>query len=117
MTHYWLAAVFAALSFAILQLSTIGRQLMSTQEVVDALTAQVVKVRAEVVNARDALTAELDNVKAQLASAGVAEKVDLSGLSAAIQAVDDINPDPVPVVEEPVVDLSVEEPTQDEPPF
>lgn len=115
--YFFDAAILAGLSFAIYQSSVIGKAIMSTQEVVDALTAQVVKVRAEVISARDTLTAELDNVKAQLANAGVAEQVDLSGLTAAIQSVDDITPDPVPVVEEPVAEGPVEEPVQDAPPF
>lgn len=119
MTEYWLAAVFAALSFAIFQLSTLGAAMSDQQTAVDALTAQVVKVGEEVSAAHDALVTELASVKEQLANAGVADQVDLSGLSAAIQAVDDLNPDVVvdPVVEEPVVEEPADEPVQEGPPF
>ena len=109
---YWFdAALFAALAFAITQLSLIGRCLMATQKQVDELTVQVVKINDEVKASAAVLKAELESVKEQLAAANVpAETVDLTALAAAIQAVDDINPDPEEVpVEEPVVD-PVEEP-------
>jgi hypothetical protein len=107
---FWFdAAVFAALSFAILQLSKLGRCVMATQADVDKLVTQVIKVRGEIQN----IKSELGSVKEQLANAGVAEKIDLSGLEAAIQAADDENVDPVvepadpePVVDEPVVEDS-----------
>lgn len=89
------AAIFLTLAFISYTNSRIGKALMSTQDAVDALTAQVNKVGEEVTAAKQALTAELEAVKEQLANAGVAEQVDLSGLAAAIQAVDDINPDTV----------------------
>jgi hypothetical protein len=99
--HYFFdAAILTALAFAIIQLSTIGRSLMSTQETVDQLTAQVAKIHLEVTVAKDQLTAQLADVLAQLEAAGAVEKVDVSGLQAAIQKLDDINPDPV--VDEPV---------------
>lgn len=104
-THFWFAAILAALSFTIYQTTTIGRQLMATQQEVDALTAQVIKIGDEVKTAHAVLVAELADVKAQLAAAGSADKVDLTGLTAAIQNVDDINPDPV-------VDVPVEEPAE-----
>lgn len=101
-THFWFAAILAALGFTIYQTTTIGRHLMATQQDVDALTAQVVKIGDEVKTAHAVLVAELADVKAQLAAAGSADKVDLTGLAAAIQNVDDINPDPEPEpVEEP----------------
>lgn len=118
---YWfLAALFTGLAFAILQLSTIGRYLMATQEDVDKLVVQVVKIGDEVKVAAASLKAELDDVKAQLAAAGATTKVDLTALSAAIQTVDDIHPDVI--VDEPVVDEPVEEPVadpvvEDNPPF
>lgn len=116
---YWFdAALFAAMAYAITQLSLIGRQLMATQQDVDALTAQVVKIGDEVKTAHAVLVTELADVKAQLAAAGSADKVDLTGLAAAIQNVDDINPDPA---EEPVVEEPVEEPVtevlENDPPF
>ena len=132
---YWFdAALFAALAFAITQLSLIGRCLMATQKQVDELTVQVVKINDEVKASAAVLKAELESVKEQLAAANVpAETVDLAALAAAIQAVDDINPDPeddeeVPVgepvvdpVEEPVVVEEVAEEAvevvEDNPPF
>lgn len=105
MTHYWYAAILAALAFAIYQLATLGAAMSDQQAAVDALTAQVQKIGQEVSAAHDALVAELADVKTQLANAGVAEQVDLSGLTAAIQTVDDLNPD------------APAEPVQDEPPF
>lgn len=114
------AAILAALSYSILQLVLIGRCLMATQSDVDALTAQVVKVALEVRTAHDVLVSELAEVKAQLAAAGVADKVDLTALAAAIQNVDDINPDavaPEPVVEPVVEETVVVEPVvEDSPP-
>ena len=131
---YFDAALFAALGYAIIQLSMIGRHLMATQADVDTLVVQVVKISDEIKSSAAVLKAELETVKAQLAAANVpAESVNLTALAAAIQAVDDINPDvppadPVvePVVEEPVVDpvvdpveepVVVEEPVEDSPPF
>ena len=97
--HFWFAAILAALSFAIYQLSTLGKAVMSTQEQVDALTNQVVKIQGEVVTAKDALVAQVAALQEQLANAGVAEQVDLSGLQSAVDALDAINPDAP--VEEP----------------
>lgn len=113
--YFFHAVTLAALSFAIYQLTAVGKAIMSTQDQVDALTTQVAKVQAEVVAAKDVLVAQVVALQDQLANAGVAEQVDLSGLQAAVQALDDINPDPVveDVAEEPVV----EEPVQDAPPF
>lgn len=119
------SAVLASLGFAIYQLSQQGKFLMSTQEAVDQLTAQVAKVKNEVVVARDVLTAKLADVQAQLDAAGVTEQVDLTELTAAVQSLDDINPDEEELVEvpveEPVVDPVPEpvseEPAQDAPPF
>lgn len=116
---YWfLAALFIGLAFAILQLSTIGRYLMATQEDVDKLVVQVVKIGDEVKVAAASLKAELDDVKAQLAAAGATTKVDLTALAAAIQTVDDIHPDVVveEPVEEPVEDPVVEDVADDEVP-
>ena len=119
---YWFdAALFAATSFVIIQLTVIGRNIMGLQTQVDSLTAQVAKIGNEVTAAHDALVAELASVKDQLANAGVAETVDLSGLTAAIQAVDDLNPDVVEQpAEEPAPVLTEDapaEPVQDAPPF
>jgi cell division protein FtsB len=93
---YWFdAALFAALAFAILQLSTIGRSLMSTQAAVDAVVAQLVKARGEIVAAKDQLVAKIVDLQNQLDAGVPAEQVDLSGLKAVAQSLDDIVPDAV----------------------
>jgi hypothetical protein len=67
--------------------ATIGRLYMSTQESIDGIVAQLGK-------AKDELLTEIAAVKAQLEAASVpAETVDLTALTAAAQALDDIVPD------------------------
>jgi hypothetical protein len=67
--------------------ATIGRLYMSTQESIDGIVAQLAK-------AKDELLTEIADVKAQLEAASVpAETVDLTALTAAAQALDDIVPD------------------------
>lgn len=68
---------------------------MSTQDAVNAVTEQLVKAQREIV-------ARIADVQAQLDAAGVAEQIDLSSLTAAAQALDDVVPDPEVVVD-PVV--------------
>lgn len=111
--YFFDAAMLGALSCVIYQSSTIGRSLMSLQDQVDALTAQVAKITAEVTAKQDALLAHLADVEAQLAAAGAAEDVDLSALKTAIQNLDDINPD---AVVEPPVEVVVDEQPADETP-
>ncbi len=118
---YWFdAAMLAALSFAILQLTLQGRSIMSTQEAVDSVVAQLGKAKGEIVAARDELIAKIVDLQNQLDAGVPAEQVDLSGLKAVAQSLDDIVPDPVvvepdpvvapePVVEEPVVEDVVDE--------
>jgi len=66
---------------------TIGRLIVSTQESIDAIVVQLGKAKDEVV-------AKIADVQAQLDAAAVpAEVVDLSALSAAAQALDDVVPD------------------------
>jgi hypothetical protein len=69
---------------------TIGRLIVSTQESIDAVVAQLDKAKVEIV-------AEIASVQAQLDAAGAAEQVDLSGLTAIAQSLDDIVPDAPPV--------------------
>lgn len=83
---------------------------MAKQADVDALTAQVVKIGSEVQNVKT----ELAKVQAQVDALGV--PVDLSALTAAIQSVDDLNPDAQPAGD-PVTDPVVEEPVVDDVPF
>ena len=120
---YWFnAALFAAMAFAILQLSTIGRSLMSTQAAVDAVVTQLVKARGEIVAAKDQLVAKIVDLQNQLDAGVPAEQVDLSGLKAVAQTLDDIVPDAVveePVEEEVVVDPAdpfIEDVTDEVPP-
>ena len=66
---------------------TIGRLIVSTQESIDAVVAQLGKAKDEVV-------AKIADVQAQLAAAAVpAEVVNLDALTAAAQALDDVVPD------------------------
>ena len=124
---YWFnAALFAGLGFAILQLSTIGRSLMSTQAAVDSVVSQLGKAKGEIVAAREELVAKIVDLQNQLDAGVPAEQVDLSGLKAVAQSLDDIVPDAVEEtededeevevpVEEPVVD-PVPEPVSEVPP-
>jgi len=109
---YWIdATVLAALGFLILQLSFQGRSIMSTQAAVDAVVDQLAKAKGEIVAARDELVAKIVDLQNQLDAGVPAEQVDLSGLKAVAQALDDIVPDAV--VEDPVVEEPVEEPVVD----
>ena len=124
---YWFDAVMlAALSFAILQLTLQGRSIMSTQAAVDSVVAQLGKAKGEIVAARDELVAKIVDLQNQLDAGVPAEQVDLSGLKAVAQSLDDIVPDAVEEtddedeevevpVEEPVVD-PVPEPVSEVPP-
>lgn len=74
--------------------ATIGRLYMSTQESIDSLVAQLGKIYGEVTAQASSLRDEIAAVKAQLEAASVpAETVDLTALTAAAQALDDIVPD------------------------
>jgi predicted nucleic acid-binding Zn-ribbon protein len=94
MSYFFHAATLSALAFVIFQTTLIGRSLMATQAQVDALTAQVVKVRGEI----QVIKTEVVNLKDQLANAETVEEIDLSALESAVQAADDENVDVVPVV-------------------
>lgn len=89
-----LAAVGVAL-LAITRLIYAIEGIMSTQDAINAVTEQLVKAQREIV-------ARIADVQAQLDAAGVAEQIDLSSLTAAAQALDDVVPDPEVVVD-PVV--------------
>ena len=58
----------------------------SLQQAVDNITAQIGKAQVELVN-------RIAEVQAQLDAAGVGEDIDLSSLTAAAQALDDVVPD------------------------
>lgn len=73
---------------------TIGAS-MATQADIDNLTAQVTKVMSEVTAATNVLVAAVAALQAQI-DAGQ-PVLDLSALNAAVQALDDINPDQTPV--------------------
>jgi hypothetical protein len=95
----------AAIGLALLTLAhltrSFGRFAMSVQDAVNAITAQLVKAQGEITN-------RIADVQAQLDAAGVAEQIDLSSLTAAAQALDDVVADVAVVAEpEPVVDPTV----------
>lgn len=68
---------------------------MATQDIINAVVAQLGK-------AKDELLTQIADLNAQIADAGVAEQVDTTALTAVAQALDDIVPDAV--VTEPTAD-------------
>ena len=82
-----------------------GVLVSSAQDAVNAVTAQLVKAQREIVS-------RIAEVQAQLDAAGLAEQIDLSSLTAAAQALDDVVADELleeVVIEEPAdVDAVVE---------
>jgi hypothetical protein len=112
--HFFDAAILIAIGFTLIIQSKLGHHMASQQQAVDAVVEQLVKSREEILGAQRDLFSKIADVQAQLDAADVAT-VDLSALSAAAQALDDIVPDAV--VEAPVVDeVVVDEPVVDEPP-
>lgn len=96
------SVTLAAIGLALLTLAylshNLGRFTMSVQSAVDAITAQLTKAQGEIVS-------RIADVQAQLDNAGLADDIDLSSLSAAAQALDDVVADVAVVAEpEPVVD-------------
>lgn len=96
------SVTLAAIGLALLILAylshNLGRFTMSVQSAVDAITAQLTHAQREIVS-------RISDVQAQLDAAGVAEQIDLSSLTAAAQALDDVVADVAVVAEpEPVVD-------------
>jgi hypothetical protein len=90
------AAILAVCGFTLLVIAyltfTIERLAMSTQESIDAIVVQLGKAKDEVV-------AKISDVQTQLDAAGVpAEQVDLTALTAAAQALDDVVADAPPFV-------------------
>ena len=84
-----------ALILALLVMHTIDaldklrERIVSTQDAINAVVEQLVKAQREIVN-------RIADVQAQLDAAGVAEQVDLSSLTAAAQALDDVVADAEP---------------------
>jgi len=91
--HSFILFAVGFLCWAVAYLAfTIGRLAMSTQDSVDAIVVQLGKAKDEVV-------AKIADVQAQLDAAGVpAEQVDLTALTAAAQALDDVVADEPPFV-------------------
>lgn len=118
MSYFFDAAILTAIAFVIVQLSYLGRQLMSTQEAVDQITATLHKVLGEVSAAKDKMVEEMTALKDQIDAAGVGEKIDLSGLQSVTAALDDLNPDvielPAEVVPEDVPAEVEGDPVDDE---
>jgi polyhydroxyalkanoate synthesis regulator phasin len=75
----------------IIILDEIRNTTMATQEAVDALTAQVAKIQTEVTGAVEALKVQIAALQA-IIDAGQ-PVIDLSGLQAAVQVLDELNPD------------------------
>lgn len=86
MTNGFIAAILAIQGFTLFTTSAIGRQLMSTQETIDAVVTQLGKAKDEIVT-------EIGKLNEQIAAAGVTDQVDTTALTAAAQALDDIVPD------------------------
>lgn len=66
-----------------------GAIVSEVQSAVDAITSTLVKAQREIVS-------RIADVQAQLDAAGFAEQIDLSSLTAAAQALDDVVPDDGP---------------------
>ena len=87
-----------ALILALLVMHTIDaldklrEKIVSYQDAIDAVVEQLVKAQTEIVN-------RIADVQAQLDAAGVAEQIDLSSLTAAAQALDDVVADVEPDAE------------------
>ena len=64
-------------------------KIVSTQDAINAVVEQLVKAQREIVS-------RIADVQAQLDAAGVAEQIDLTSLTAAAQALDDVVPDDGP---------------------
>lgn len=86
MTNLFLAAILTIQGFTLFTTSAIGRHLMSTQDTINAVVAQLGK-------AKDEILTQIADLNAQIEAAGVTEQVDTTALTAAAQALDDINPD------------------------
>ena len=65
------------------QLKKIGKQMSQTQEKIDALAAQLAKAKEEIL-------AQIAELQKQIDEGAV---VDLTALTAAVQGLDDLNPD------------------------
>lgn len=79
----FIAAILTIQAFTLSATSTIGRHLMATQDIIDAVVAQLAK-------AKDEILTKIADLNAQIEAAGVAEQVDTSALTAAAQALDDV---------------------------
>lgn len=108
--HFFDAAILVAIGLTLIIQSKLGHVMAKQQQAVDAVVAQLVKSREEILGAQRGLFEKIADVQAQLDSAHV-ESVDLSALTAVAQSLDDIVPDPVEeTVVEPVEETVVVEP-------
>ena len=82
-TLYLQTATLLALTYLIFSTE---RHTMSTQDAIDAIVTQLAKAKDEILD-------EIAAIQTQLQDANVENQVDLSGLTAIAQALDDINPD------------------------
>ena len=102
---WFISAILAIQGFTLFSVSALGRHLMSTQETVNAVVAQLAKVKDEIVG-------KIADLNVQIEDAGVADVVDTSELTAAAQALDDIVPDAPEVVEEVVSEVVEDVPAE-----
>lgn len=89
------ATTITVLTYQLQKLHNIERKLDMSQDAIDAITAQLAKVETEVVDTRDNLLAEIKDLKDQIANGVPAPELDLAGLTAVAQRLDDLTPDPV----------------------
>jgi len=87
-THAFLTAILLALAYILFFNHHLGKAIMSTQAAVDAVVAQLGKAKGEIIS-------KIADLQIQLDDANVADKVDITELVAAAQALDDIVPDAV----------------------
>ena len=88
MSYFFHAAILLALGFISYVNFEYGKAIMSTQQAVDAVVAQLSKAKEEILS-------KVADLNAQIEDAGVADVVDTSELTAVAQALDDIVPDEV----------------------
>ena len=80
------ALLMTAQYFTLIILYVLRKATMTTQDTVDAIVAQLAKAKAEILD-------ELAAVQTQLEDAEAADRVDLSGLTAIAEALDNVVPD------------------------
>ena len=96
------AAILTLIAYQLFFNTTLGKAIMTTQAQVDAVVAQLRKAKSEIVG-------KIADLQLQLDDNGVADVIDLTELTAAAQALDDVVPD---VVEELPAEVEDELPAE-----